>query len=566
MDNTETIDDLMGYLDTIESNMAQNFVMPDLTQAQELHEEVSHRISYLESTIEKSKKTKASYETELVQFKNKIEKLKSDDKKRFQKKLTTQKSKYDDVLKRFQDQLDMLVKEKEELVKECQTMDRRVKIARQEAARIKAETEEYATQQIVQQRELAIAQERARNKALLEKKIKEVKEQTAKSLEPELQNLISRQARELDAMKNEQDEALKAARATAEQNFDEEKTRLVEQLDKERSDEIQIIEQRYQKQIEREREIHKEELDRLTQKLKTVDNDKFGFMQITKKENDAIIEQTRERWKAELEEEKKRSAKELEEMRSRLKQAIERAKKDSYATMEEREHEIREQLDASEKAKSKKKLSIIVKKLEEDTNTAQKRVQDEADLRVLKAQNLAKKAQAALESERSKNEREIELIKKEAADNKSLISRLEHENEKLLLDIEHQKRLRDNHQFELDTRIIELNELKEKTQQKECKARISMQEELSILKKQLESAKSEFQEQKRFIQAEKKEIEERHAEELASVSKKVKTLIESKENTIQSLRDQLTAAQQKLKEFDRIVHKQKSVITSNKKK
>lgn len=50
------LNDLLGYLDSVESKLAADVVLPDLAQAEELQDEVSGRISELEAELEATRK------------------------------------------------------------------------------------------------------------------------------------------------------------------------------------------------------------------------------------------------------------------------------------------------------------------------------------------------------------------------------------------------------------------------------------------------------------------------------------------------------------------------------
>ena len=139
------------------------------------------------------------------------------------KKMNAQKNKYEEALKRHQTLLDNLIREKEALSNKCENLLKRVTVAREEATRREKEVHEQASAQIAQQRELAIAQEKARQKKILEQKTKEIKEATVRGLEPEIQNLIAKQKKEIEQLKKEYDEQVKITKEQCEKRNDEER-------------------------------------------------------------------------------------------------------------------------------------------------------------------------------------------------------------------------------------------------------------------------------------------------------------------------------------------------------
>lgn len=131
----------------------------------------------------------------------------------------------------------------------------------------------------------------------------------------------------------------------------------MDQAERDHQTEYEAMEQRLQRQLERERESHKEELDRLMTKMKTMETEKVAVVQVTKNENELLLEETRERYKAELNAEKMRMAKEAEQFENRLREAVEKAKQDTLATFQPRKDEIRRELEATNKEKTERKAA-----------------------------------------------------------------------------------------------------------------------------------------------------------------------------------------------------------------
>jgi 5-azacytidine-induced protein 1 len=420
--------------------------------------------------------------------------------------------------------------------------------------------QDQAAQEIAQQRELAIAQERSRQKKVLEQRIREVKETTVKGLEPELQNLMARQKREIEAIKVEHEEALRSARATVEKRADEERQRLVEQMEKERQSEFAAMEERMKRQLERERELHKQEIERLMSSMRNLESEKVEVVRSAKLENESLVNEVRERWKAELSAEKARAEKEAEQWEVRLQEAIERTKQETMASFAPRETELRAQIEASLKEKTEKKLKTVVQKLEADLNLQKKKILDEAERRVNLAQIEARKAVAALENEKRTHIAAMELLKGAINDEKALNNRLESENDRLTSEVEQQRQLRIRLQNEISGKDDEIRRLEHEIPLRETAAREAIAAVSCEQERRIEALRMELQQCMAAAQSEKQQIEERHASELAAVSAKVKSLIEGKEQTIQALKDQLAIAQSRLREVEQLFHQQKKTI------
>ncbi|OHT13053.1 hypothetical protein TRFO_03473 [Tritrichomonas foetus] len=570
--NSETLDDLLGYLDAVESNMTQEIKIPDLSQAEELHNEVSNRISSLENTIEEARNREKEAKNREIEARQKLQefmqitaKEKNELKTRYTKKINTQKSKYEELIRKNQSIIDELIKDKENLTKDCENLKSRAQVAREEATRREREVHEQAAQQIAQQRELAIAQERARQKKVLEQKIQEVKDLTVRGMEPELKKILDQQKRDTEALKAQHQEEIREVRASCERLAEEERSRLVEQLARERDSEFASLEQRLQRQLERERELHKSELDRMTQRLKDIETEKVKEVSYAKNENDSILNEARERWKAELAAEKLRSQQEIQRYEEKIKIAVENAKKETLAQMQIDEASIKRKLEADNKIKNEKKLKIVVQKLEADMNAEKKKIRDEAERKINLADLGKKKAISALDDEKRKFEQDRKITEQALQDEKSITARLESENNRLQNELDRQKQLNERLQNEINIKENEISKMRITVSQREEEARESVLIDLRETRKLLAESKVEMKNQKQQFEQEKKLIADQHAAELDAVSRKVKALIEGKENTIQTLKEQLSIAQSRLTELDQLFHQQKKVVLQKKK-
>jgi 5-azacytidine-induced protein 1 len=560
-----TLNDLLGYLDSVETTLASDFVLPDLSQAAELHEEVNSRISELESTLAEARQKESAVKQQLQSVLKTTADEKTELKSKLTKKLNAQKSKYDEALRRHQALLDGLIREKEELSRQCEALAKRAAVAREEANRREKEVQDQAATQIAQQRELAIAQERARQKKILEQKTREIKEATVKGLEPELQNLILKQKRDLDAIKAEHEEALRIAREASERRCEEERKRLLDQLERDRKAEFETLEQRLQKQLERERDVHKAELDRLALKLRSAESERVAAIQATKEENEALLSETRERWNAELAVERLKAAQEMEKIEERVNQARQSINLKRDALAAEAEERMRQEMEAGARKRNEKKLQLVVKRLEDETNAMRKKLEEEAAERVQNATAEARKTLESLQMEREKLQQELAQVRKAVEEENRLASKLEQENERLNREIDTQRALKEQLQADVTAKEREIKETRAANLKRIQEAKDAADTERRSLREQLDEAKKEFEKQRVLWAQEREQLEEKNQAELNAVSKKVKSLLESKEQTIQGLKDQLAAAQARMREIEELFHQNKKMVLTAKK-
>jgi hypothetical protein len=134
------------------------------------------------------------------------------------------------------------------------------------------------------------------------------------------------------------------------------------------------------------------------------------------------------------------------------------------------------------------------------------------------------------------------------------------ENERLTSELEKQRQLRVELQIEISGKEAEIAKLNSEIEKRDKLAKETASAVTLELERRIEESQRDFQQLRLAAEAEKKQIEERHAVELAAVSSKVKSLIEGKEQTIQALKDQLSVAQTRLRQVEELFHQQKKSI------
>jgi 5-azacytidine-induced protein 1 len=311
--------------------------------------------------------------------------------------------------------------------------------------------------------------------------------------------------------------------------------------------------------------LHKAELDRLSLRLKSAEGDRLSAIQATKDENEALLKETRERWQAELAAERLKAAQQMELIDANVakQRQIADQKKDALtAVAEER---IRQEMEIAAKARNEKKLQLVVQKLEEETNAMRKKLEEEAERKINESQAEARRTLAVLETERDKNQTQLNGLKKEIENEKTICCRLEQENERLLREMDAQREYKEQLQTSISEKEKQIEAIKEAHRQKQIEEREHAEAEKTSLRQQVDEARAVFENQKQVWARERQDLEAKNQAELNAVSKKVKSLLETKEQTIQSLKDQLGAAQSRLREIEELFHQQKRTVMASKK-
>lgn len=80
----------------------------------------------------------------------------------------------------------------------------------------------------------------------------------------------------------------------------------------------------------------------------------------------------------------------------------------------------------------------------------------------------------------------------------------------------------------------------------------------------MNEAKEAFEKQKLIWSQERSQLDKSNKQELSTVSRKVKSLVEGKEKEIMTLKDQISNAEHKLREIENLFMQQKKVTENGK--
>lgn len=171
-------------------------------------------------------------------------------------KLTLQRRDYEETIKRHLGFIDKLLKEKEQLTKQCEDLTSDVgKMEKQFAAKFKA-MEEQHQRHLKSQKELWQAGEKLRRDKWIQEHTRKIKEQTVKGLEPEIERMLTQHKSQLRQMEEsvkaqlqrEKDTLVQAHRA----QVNELQAKIVSERQRAAEEEREFARQRYQAQFERE--------------------------------------------------------------------------------------------------------------------------------------------------------------------------------------------------------------------------------------------------------------------------------------------------------------------------
>lgn len=209
-------------------------------------------------------------------------------------------------------------------------------------------------------------------------------------------------------------------------------------------------------------------------------------------------------------------------------------------------------------------MQIVVQKLEEETNSIRKKLLEEAEIRINETQQEAANNLQNLESEKNQQQDEINELTNQVENEKALCAKMESDHSSVLKLIENQRRKRDELIENIAISKKELDVAKENKNKRDQQKSIANSNKRELLKKQLNEAKEAFEKQKLIWSQERSQLDKFNKQELSTVSRKVKSLVEGKEKEIMTLKDQISNAEHKLREIENLFMQQKKVTENGK--
>ena len=558
-DQTNALNDLLGFLNEVETNTETDFELPDLSQAKE----ITNHISQLEDSVNNHKKRFKQIRKQIEIQKKKCEKEKQDLTEKYKKKIKTQGAKYQEVLQRTQELLEQVIKEKDELAQNCETLSKKAQQYRTHANDTIKHTEEQAATMIAQQRELAIAQEKARQREIFEKKAQEVKEITVQGMQPQIEKLIQKHNKVLSNLTQDFQDQVYRINESVQEKSDEEQRSIIEEFHSETQKELDAMEERMTRQIERTQQVYEAEKKRYQDKLYSLESEQKISIQKEKSDNSALLKEIEERGKAEVAAERLKPEQEIKKMHDSILLSVKKAKEEvfeNYSQIEkEKKINYQKELNLQCKTQNQTKLQNIVNDIENKNNSFKKKIniQTEKEINSINKQKDAKILK--INENKMAIKRQIHQWQAFLEDKKQYCSNLERTNEKISQEINierHNSELLQQKLSDLEITIQNIRKSSFKVQEQ----RIDMQlESQKQIKKQINEEEAKFHSEQQKWEMEKLDIEEKHQKDINAVNQKVEIIIEAKDQLIEQLKEKIAQSTNRLQEIE-------NTISSNQKK
>ncbi|VDL11681.1 unnamed protein product [Hymenolepis diminuta] len=269
----------------------------------------SNRASYIDQFEQQLAEQRRRIEKQQVE---ELEKALQDCEKRVREE-------YDAKLEKNYHLTEQLIAEKKELTEQC---DKLVNDMRQISEKAQAKQKQMEDNHRVELKKVeakAIAAEKIRRERWEAAKTKTIKEQTAKSVERDIQRMATNHKEEIEELKRYYKEQLEAADARASEQYSQKIEELRAKFNKEREEicaqERKLVAERYESLMEEDRKTW----ENLRKKLiKEVEEDKERIMSQMVRERSELVEQIT-RLNIELKETGQKQHQEIEQMKNKLK-------------------------------------------------------------------------------------------------------------------------------------------------------------------------------------------------------------------------------------------------------
>lgn len=163
-DESTTLNVFFNFLDSVELKAVQDNISIEVNKTGDLHGDVNNRISELEEELIGQEQKEKEVMDQLEHVKTAAIQEISDLKSKRNAKLNIQKEKFEEAIKKHQDLLKDLLKRKDELSKQYEQIEKQAETIRAEAQKRDKKIRGQVSLAYAQQKELAITNERIRQK------------------------------------------------------------------------------------------------------------------------------------------------------------------------------------------------------------------------------------------------------------------------------------------------------------------------------------------------------------------------------------------------------------------
>ena len=471
--------------------------------------------------------------------------------------------------------INLLISEKKSLEEKKSKLETRLaEIEKQNYKKLQAMRDNYELE-IGKCKEAWYQTEKIRRKKWESQRIKEIKTLTAKGLEPEIENILSKHKIELSNLESQYLQKMKEFQEKLIIESEQKNRELKYKLIKEKENSIEEEKKKCDERLRKQRKIYEDEINEERKRWNTKTENEIQRLELLREKDKKIYEEQI----AQLEERNKKSLfsnddyykKKFDEIKKeyndKLKEDLDKRREelehDNNDILEQKKNELDKKYQEMKKELLKdrdKQLNIIIQKLSEESMAERKKnykecekksneknillIEENSDLKK-KCMEMTNKLEAETKN-RINLEQNIELLNQKLKE-KNFNYDLQ---EKKLFEIE-------KNYNEVNDKLYGLtNDFRKEKNNLELEIKTALERgdaEIILLKNKLENERKAFQE-------EKKEIINMHKSEIESLEKKIKSSFARKDEIIMKLQQENQTKQVTIEKYEEMLNRKRKEI------
>ena len=575
---------LANFLDSTVEN-PEKITEPPKKEEIEFQTEVSNPKELTENILSKDNSENIALNLELKEAKKTIDtmssvindlKLQLKSKDDFlNKALLSQKSENDILLQRQNTLMESLISEKRNMEMQLSELQSKLNEAEKlNYKKLQKMRENYETE-TRKNKEAWFQAEKIRRKKWEENKIKEIKELTAKGLEPEVERIISNHKNEMSTLEEKYLLEMKNLKEKLveeyEIKFDEIKKKYVRERDEGIEAERNLASMKLRNQSERLEDEITEERRRWNAKLNSEIQRLESLREKDKKIYEDQIMKLEERNKKNIFSNENFYQKKYDDIKSEYENKLKMEIFNSKKNLEEKNNEILSQKESELDKKYKEMKSELLKDRDKQINIIIEKLGEES---------LNERKKNIAEIEKKANEKNLSLIE----ENNGLKNKITDLTNKLQAESKNRINLEQN--IEILTKKLKTKELNYDMQENTLKNlqqnyddvvnKLSgLTRDFNLEKKNLENEvndtlqqasnevkmyQKKLEENKNLFEKEKTEIEERHKNEIESIEQKIKKSFMRKDEIIRKLQDDVEKKDLAIRKYEELLNQQRKEL------
>ena len=491
------------------------------------------------------------------------------------KALLSQKNENDLLLQRQNTLMESLISEKRNM--EMQLSELQSKLSEAEKINYKKlqKMRENYESDTRKNKEAWFQAEKIRRKKWEENKIKEIKELTAKGLEPEVEKIISNHKSEMSAMEEKYLLEMKNLKEKLveeyEIKFDELKKKYIRERDEGIETERNLAAMKLRNQSERLEDEITEERRRWNAKLNSEIQRLESLREKDKKIYEDQIVKLEERNKKNIFSNENFYQKKYDDIKSEYENKLKLEIFNTKKALEEKNEEILKEKENDLEKKYKqmksdllkdrdKQINIIIEKLGEESLNERKK-------NIVEIEKKANEKNLALIEENNGLKNKInEITNKLQAESKNRINleqNIEIMTKKLKtkeLDYEMQENNFKNLQQNYNDAVSKLSGLTKEFNSEKKNLENEVKETLIQAENEVKNLQKKMEDNKSLYEKEKQEIEERHKQEIESLEQKIKKSFMRKDEIIRKLQDDVEKKELAIKKYEELLNQQRKEL------